>query len=242
MDTDPILRILLVEPHPLRRDVLQEVLHGLEVDCMVADSASEGLWKLCAGHYDVVVLAEDLPDMKGAMAARVIRDGGAGQPVIIGLADDPQGRQSFVAAGVDEVLSGWPDLDAWRVTLGRINPRVDGGAFLDMAALDAWRDFQGQETHDAVVSDYLEAGRVAMARVRQQIARADAVGAAETVRVFGSHSGVVGARGLARACRELEAACLARDLRAAAGHLLRVQDDWLRVSSALEPQAYRMAG
>ena len=79
-------------------------------------------------------------------------------------------------------------------------------------------------------------------QVLQEIARADAKGAARTARVFGHHSRVVGTGALARACESLESAFLRRDLKGACGHLLRVQDDWLRVRSALEPQPYRMAG
>jgi len=242
MDTSRTLRILLLEPDVLRAQVLQEMLHGLEADCALAGTGSEGLWKLCAGHYDVVVIAETLPDMKGAMAARVIREGGAGQPVLLGMAHDGQGREAFLAAGTDDVMPALPDLDAWTACLRRIDPRIDGHHALDMAALEAWRDYQGPETYQAVVSDYLEAGASAMARLRQEIARADAKGAARTARVFGNHSRVVGAGALSRACEDLESAFLRRDLKAASGHLLRVQDDWLRVRSALAPQPYRMAG
>jgi len=242
MDTARFLRTLLIDSDALCRDVLVEILHGLDADCATASSGSEGLWMLCAGHYDVVVIAETLPDRVGAMVTRVILEGGGGQPVILGLGDSDVARQSFLAAGADDVMPSVPELTRWRAALRRIDPRVDSAHCLDPAALEAWRDYQGPETYQAVVQDYVRAGSAAMSRLRQAIARADAADAARTVRVFGNHSRVVGAGALARACEDLEAAFRRGDLKSASGHLLRVQDDWLRVRSALEPQPYRLAG
>ncbi len=242
MERPPVLRVLVIDPDLLRQQVLQEILHGLDTDCMTASTGSEGLWKLCAGRYDVVAIAETLPDMTGALAARVLRDGGDHQPIVFGLTDDAQARQAFLAAGADDVLEARPDLAYWRSVLRLVDPRVDRGRALDRAALDAWRDYQGQDTWLAVVEDYLAAGSATMVQLRQAIARADADTARRAARIFGSHSRVVGAGALARACEDLEAAFVRQDLKAASGHLLRVQDDWLRVRAALEPEPLRLAG
>ncbi len=236
-----LLRALLIDEEPVRRSVTEQVLRGQDVDTTAVASGAEGLWRLCSTRFDLVVLADRLAGMSGAEAVQVIRRGGAGQPVVFGLADDPQQRRAFVGAGVDEAMASVPDIEQWRDALQRVDPRQAGVEVVDLGALRSFHIFRGQASIDAVVEDFLEVGLAAMQRLRNQLARSEARAATRTVRVFGRHSRVVGAVPLGRVCEDLEDALASRDLRAASGHLLRLQDEWTAVTIALEPGRTQLA-
>ena len=204
MVTAGSLRILLVEPETLRSQVLQAILQGLDVSATVVRSGFQGMQRLGSSHFDVVVIAEHLPDMAGSDLARTIRDLRGAPVVVLGLADGCAARQAFLDAGADDLMPAVPEFDGWMACLRRVEGRLAVKGELDRAVLETWLDDLGEELYEAVVRDYLEAGTLAMARLHRAIASGDAGDAASMARIFGSHSRAVGApalRGLMRAWR-----------------------------------------
>jgi len=107
------MRILVVEDEPNLRDTLTEIL---EADGHSADSASngaEGLEKVRAGAFDLVITDLKMPVMCGDAMAIEIEKVAPGQPVIMltGHADALLGRNP---RGVKMVLSKPPTLESLR--------------------------------------------------------------------------------------------------------------------------------
>ncbi|WP_296002074.1 CHASE domain-containing protein, partial [Rugamonas sp.] len=80
----PLRRLLVVDDHPLTRQVLAATLaaqFGWQVDC--ADGGAGALARLRDGAYDAVLLDWRMPDMDGLAVAEAIGAGAAPLPVVI---------------------------------------------------------------------------------------------------------------------------------------------------------------
>jgi CheY-like chemotaxis protein/HPt (histidine-containing phosphotransfer) domain-containing protein len=148
-------RVLVVDDHPVNREVL--VLQ-LELLGIVADSAADGIEALAAwapGRYAAVLADIHMPRMDGHELARQLRAaeagrGGSRTPIVAVTANAMKGEEErCLASGMDAYLAKPVSVERLRATLERWLPIRDNGvggptaaskpaAAIDRAVLAAW--------------------------------------------------------------------------------------------------------
>ncbi|SFJ06853.1 MASE1 domain-containing protein [Caulobacter sp. UNC279MFTsu5.1] len=101
-------RILLVDDHPMNREVGAALLSLVGCQVETADNGEQAVAKAARGGFDIILMDIHMPQMDGLAATRAIRalDGGAGEVPIIAMSADalPQQVERCYAAGmVDHV-------------------------------------------------------------------------------------------------------------------------------------------
>jgi len=98
-------QILVVEDHPVNRELIGEQLRLLGYVVSLAGSADEALQLFFCGEYDLVFTDLSMPGIDGYLLARILRQQGASLPIIAitasAIADE---RQRCRDAGIDEIL------------------------------------------------------------------------------------------------------------------------------------------
>jgi len=145
-------KLLVVDDHPVNRDVLvrQLRLFGLTAD--TAEDGSEALKAWAPGRYAAVLADLHMPGMDGYELTRRLRaaeaeDGGTRTPVVAVTANAMRGEEErCLAAGMDAYLAKPVAIDRLRATLERWLPIGDdaaapsavAGAAIDRHVLAAW--------------------------------------------------------------------------------------------------------
>jgi CheY-like chemotaxis protein/HPt (histidine-containing phosphotransfer) domain-containing protein len=146
-------KLLVVDDHPVNRDVLvrQLGLFGLTAD--TAADGSEALAAWAPGRYAAVLADLHMPGMDGYELTRRLRageaeHGGARTPVVAVTANAMRGEEErCLAAGMDAYLAKPVAIDRLRATLERWLPIGDGataepsagaGTAIDRSVLAAW--------------------------------------------------------------------------------------------------------
>jgi CheY-like chemotaxis protein len=148
-----VARLLVVDDHPVNRDVLvrQLGLFGLAAD--TAADGSEALAAWAPGRYAAVLADLHMPGMDGYELTRRLRlgeaeHGGARTPVVAVTANAMRGEEErCLGAGMDAYLAKPVAIDRLRATLERWLPIGDGattepsagaGTAIDRSVLAAW--------------------------------------------------------------------------------------------------------
>lgn len=101
-------RVLVVEDHPVNREVAECMLATLGLDVVTACNGLEALDKLAAERFDVVLMDCQMPVMDGFSATAEWRrrePSGTRTPIIALTADvTTEGREACIAAGMDDYL------------------------------------------------------------------------------------------------------------------------------------------
>jgi CheY-like chemotaxis protein len=119
-------RLLLMEDDAVNRMTLGMYLKKLGYRVDAAENGREGLEKLKAEAYEVVLMDIQMPVMDGMEAARRIRAGLRGAtppdvPIVAITAHAMQGdREKFLEAGMDEYVAKPLDLRELAGVLGRL--------------------------------------------------------------------------------------------------------------------------
>jgi len=83
-----VKKILLIDDDDALRESLVEQLDlHEEFVCEQAETAADGVEKVRANHFDLVLLDVALPDMDGREVCRLMRKGGLKAPIIMLTAD-----------------------------------------------------------------------------------------------------------------------------------------------------------
>jgi len=101
-------RILLVDDHPMNREIGAALLTLVGCEVETADNGEQAVAKAARGGFDIILMDIHMPEMDGLAATRAIKalDGGAGEVPIIAMSADalPQQVERCYAAGmVDHV-------------------------------------------------------------------------------------------------------------------------------------------
>jgi len=209
--------VLVVDDHPINREVLVRQLQALGVGADSAADGREGLKAWRAGRYDIVFADVHMPLMDGfEMTAEIRRleaaDVRSRTPIVAVTANAMAGEDERCrAAGMDGYLSKPVSLQRLRATLQRwLRGAGSDAPAIDRAVLDPW--LQGDET---ARRDLLAKFSGSATESRHDIETAMAAGdlaalAAAAHRLKGSAL-AVGARALGDAAQTLERAAKAGD-------------------------------
>ena len=184
-------RVLVVDDHPVNRDVLQGQLRALGVAADTAADGREGLAAWRQGDYAIVFADVHMPEMDGfEMTARMrieeVERDRPRTPIVAVTANAMRGEDERCrAAGMDAYLSKPVALDRLRATLQRWMPAAEpvaaksavsatatgGSPILDRSTLSAWMG----DDHKAIRS-LLDKFLATAREVRDDIERAMAAG------------------------------------------------------------------
>jgi PAS domain S-box-containing protein len=148
-------RVLVVDDHPVNREVLVRQLGLLGIACDTAEDGEQALAAWAPGRYAAVLADIHMPRMDGHELTRRIRaaepPGAARTPVVAVTANALKGEEErCIAAGMDAYISKPVNIDRLRTTLERwlpIHGGQDGGhaaegprpgAAIDRSVLAAW--------------------------------------------------------------------------------------------------------
>ncbi len=124
------MKLLLVEDNAVNQKVALAMLKRFSCDVDVAGDGVEGIAKVKATDYDVVLMDWHMPEMNGLEATAVIRAElpPNRQPWIIGLtANAMQGdREKCIEAGMDDYITKPLRKDDLEAAFGRVQARVIG--------------------------------------------------------------------------------------------------------------------
>ena len=125
------MNILFIEDDPMNRRVVRDMLDVAGASMAEAEHAEEGLRRIEAEDFDVVLVDLRMPGMDGIEAIERIRardDAKAELPIIVVTADTAVDlRERCLTAGADEVLFKPVAMDALFDTIGRVLALRSGG-------------------------------------------------------------------------------------------------------------------
>lgn len=125
------MNILFIEDDPMNRRVVRDMLDVAGASMAEAEHAEEGLRKIGAEDFDVILVDLRMPGMDGIEAIERIRargDAKAELPIIVVTADTAVDlRERCLTAGADEVLFKPVAMDALFDTIGRVLALRSGG-------------------------------------------------------------------------------------------------------------------
>jgi signal transduction histidine kinase/ActR/RegA family two-component response regulator/HPt (histidine-containing phosphotransfer) domain-containing protein len=146
-------KLLVVDDHPINREVLERQLGLLGLAADTAEDGGEALAMWAPGRYDAVLADLHMPGMDGYELTRRLRaqeteNGGARTPIVAVTANAMRGEEErCLAAGMDAYLAKPVAIDRLRLTLERWLPIGDGsvaapsahsGTAIDRSVLAAW--------------------------------------------------------------------------------------------------------
>ena len=227
------LKLLIVDDNAINRELIEAMLVADGHCVEVAEDGVQALSKVGTDAFDAVFMDVSMPVMDGVEATRQIR--ALGNPArravpIIGLTAHavPEKIESFLDAGMDDVLTKPVRIDALRAALSGIRVRSEFDARQSVMAtvcqetLDSLRIHLGGERLDSLLERQFEEARQAIAVIRSRLAAGQPEELARTAHRLVGAFGLLGLHGPERTSREIEAACHAgnsADLPALLGEL-----------------------
>lgn len=125
------MNILFIEDDPMNRRVVRDMLDVAGASMAEAEHAEEGLRRIDAEEFDVILVDLRMPGMDGIEAIERIRardDAKAELPIIVVTADTAIDlRERCLKAGADEVMFKPVAMDALFDTIGRVLALRSGG-------------------------------------------------------------------------------------------------------------------
>lgn len=221
------LRVLVVDDHPVNRQILAQQLGFLGHDVAEAENGVDALVCWRAQHFDVVVTDCHMPRMTGAELTRAIREdehNRDGAPVLIlGLTADAQQEavENSIQAGMDDCLIKPVELDLLedklRAAAGREAPLqaterppapVDDGmsGLFDLAPLTPLTGGDPGLVRN-LLNELLETNRRDLQPLAELAEQGDAPGLSELAHRLKGVARVIKAEPLTAACLKLEQVC-----------------------------------
>lgn len=123
------LRILLAEDNEVNQHLMMRILTRVGYDAVLAKTGIQVLNKMDRQDFDIILMDIQMPDMDGVTATRLIRAHYAPekQPRIIALTaeDSIEGREKYLAAGMDDVLTKPVQIDSLVNILANLSVQTD---------------------------------------------------------------------------------------------------------------------
>ena len=225
-DDSTAARLLVVDDHPVNREVLVRQLGLLGLAADTAEDGTEALAAWAAGHYAAVLADLHMPRMDGYQLTEQVRaveaEGGIGRtPIIAVTANAMRGEEErCLAAGMDGYLAKPVSLERLQSTLQRWLPLGDSGApasratpapaAIDRQALASW--FGDDKTGiDALLAKFRDSAADSDRVIDAAWRAGDLAGLAAAAHRLKGAAQVVGAKRLGTAAGVLEQAGKAGD-------------------------------
>ncbi|GJG96779.1 ATP-binding protein [Cupriavidus pauculus] len=123
------MRALVIEDHPVNRELLRDQLALMGVDAVVVASVREALQRFASDMFDIVLTDLSMPGTDGYTLARMLRAQGATLPIIAITAHASQDhRDRCIGAGINDVLVKPVTLDQLGLAVGRYVRKGQGDA------------------------------------------------------------------------------------------------------------------
>ncbi|WP_342246644.1 transporter substrate-binding domain-containing protein [Pseudomonas sp. OTU5201] len=238
------LQVLVVDDHPVNRQILAQQLGFLGHDVVEAENGVDALVSWRAGHFDVVATDCHMPRMSGADLARAIREGERdaqrAPTLILGLTADAQREEveRSIQAGMDDCLIKPIGLDLLEeklraakggepaVNVAASSPAPHGADVPGLFDLAPLAPLTGDDPGliQNLLNELLETNRRDLRPLVELAEQGDAHGLSELAHRLKGAARVIRAEPLIAACVNLEQACKTpapelSDLRATAGAL-----------------------
>ncbi|MDH4556001.1 transporter substrate-binding domain-containing protein [Pseudomonas sp. BN417] len=227
------LRVLVVDDHPVNRQILAQQLGFLGHEVTEAENGEDALALWRTRPFDVVATDCHMPRMNGAELARAIReeerDGQRAPTLILGLTADAQPEEVArgIQAGMDECLIKPIGLDLLEEKLCAASggePALESDAepatveadalpLFDLAPLAPLTGGDAGLVRN-LVNELLETNRRDLVPLAELVERGDAPGLAELAHRLKGAARVVRAEQLIDACVRLEQVCKSSQLEA----------------------------
>lgn len=104
----PNVKVLLAEDNRINQKVAAEIFKTIDIHIDIADNGRQAVEAVLSGHYDLVFMDIQMPEMDGYEATRLIRKklGEKRLPIIAMTAHSMQGdREKCLIAGMDDYVS-----------------------------------------------------------------------------------------------------------------------------------------
>lgn len=223
-------RVLVVEDDPVGQLLVARQLERLGHEAVVVGSGQDALDHVRGDEVDLILMDRHMPGLDGLESTRRIRAAAGGRrvPILAMTAGaSSEDRRRCLEAGMDDVLVKPVSLATLDDALSRwLAPA--GPAAIDRRVLERLVDELEDPDHVAmVVQTFLRELPGRLAGIEAATAEGDRATAALVAHTLASTSAMVGATGLARACRVVEGL-------AGSERPLDLPHDWERTCRATE--------
>ena len=238
------LRILLAEDNKINQKVALAMLEQLGHSVTIAENGLQAVDAVRRGHFDVVLMDIQMPELDGVGATRGIRALPAPKcdiPIIAMTANAMEGAErKYLDCGMDDYISKPVRRDILFAKLAKVSAALpaqppasdavaneelsgdpatlaieEGLADLDVASLENLLSVLSMSDLRELLDLYLSDTEERIATIREANGRADLEGMMAAAHVIVGTAGEIGARRESAAARLLEKACRAGDLDAA---------------------------
>lgn len=250
------LRILLAEDNIVNQKVALHLLQLLGYQVNVVNNGLEVLEALHHHQYDVVLMDVQMPKMDGLTTTRQIRQEWTQQPgesrprIIAMTANAMQGdRYDCFNAGMDDYISKPIRLEDLIQSLTRVaqelknweENKASTSAPIDTKVLQSFREMVNNNTETVVaemIDCYLEDAPKLIQAIATAIAQGDTTTLRRAAHTLKSSSATLGAKNLARICKELEAASHKQKIDREDYQKMQLEAEYEKVKAALRQEQH----
>jgi len=251
------LRILLAEDNDVNQHLMLRILTRIGYDAVLAKTGIQVLNKMDRQDFDVILMDIQMPDMDGLTATRLIRMHypAEKQPRIIALTAEtsPEGREKYLAAGMNDMLSKPVQIEALIEVLGstplkpsesiqELVPEKKSSALNEFASLDTsvLQEFvtllgeEGRDSAKHLIELYKNGTPGLVAQIEQA---SESKNLDELLRLLHSLKGSssqVGARRMEQLCSRLEVLLKRSGIETFATFLPGIQQEYRELTKALD--------
>ncbi|WP_060146743.1 ATP-binding protein [Burkholderia ubonensis] len=203
------LKLLVVDDHPVNRELLQEQLAVLGYASEIAAGSMAAIRMMTNTRYDMLITDLNMPEMNGYALASIVRDRHAAMPIIALTAHATDAERAMCRdAGIDEVLVKPVPLG----TIDAVIRRLARHAGAARAASEAAQDPARGPLPESMRAQLLQTLDVSIAAIRAALARHDDVRVEAELHAIKGAFAVIHEPEVVQVCQRLEQLAKQRNL------------------------------